>query len=208
MIHLKATQKLQALLAGAVATLQPSFYVAFYDHAATTYGGNNQLGNLNDTTVVDICAAPTGATVRQVTFLQVRNRDSAAIVLTILLDVAGTDYELFKVQLETLETLTWVQGVGWQVLAADGSAKGTGGGGSAVNRSYAEVPNGVIDGSNMVYTLDNTPFPEDSLTLFRNGLLQTKGVDFEISDAEITYTLPMAVDPEGDDAHVCWYEYA
>lgn len=73
------------------------------------------------------------------------------------------------------------------------------GGGSAVTFVDAEVPTGAIPGT--AYTLAAAPSPADSLQLFRNGLLQTEGIDYTLVGDDITYNVAM----EAGDAHVCWY---
>jgi len=49
--------------------------------------------------------------------------------------------------------------------------------------SWMEVPSGVINGANNVYTLMNAPHPASALMLYYNGVLQIQGVgaDYEIS---------------------------
>jgi hypothetical protein len=45
-----------------------------------------------------------------------------------------------------------------------------------------ETPGGVVDGSNATFTLANTPDPVTSLSLYRNGLVQQAGLDFNIQN--------------------------
>jgi len=51
----------------------------------------------------------------------------------------------------------------------------------------AEVPAGLINGSNTVFTLANTPSPDSSLALYRNGVLQKPGLDFTLSGNTIAF---------------------
>jgi hypothetical protein len=51
-----------------------------------------------------------------------------------------------------------------------------------------ETPWGVIDGSNAMFTLATTPYPEESLRLYRNGLLQKAVVDYSAAGATIVFT--------------------
>jgi uncharacterized protein YoxC len=51
----------------------------------------------------------------------------------------------------------------------------------------AEDPAGTISGTNTAFTLAHTPAPSASLTLYRNGLAQTSGVDFTLSGAAVTF---------------------
>ncbi|MGP0074777.1 MAG: hypothetical protein ACLPWF_22930 [Bryobacteraceae bacterium] len=50
-----------------------------------------------------------------------------------------------------------------------------------------EVPAGTINGSNAAFTLANVPNPSTSLSLFRNGLLLTLGVDYTVSSNSVTF---------------------
>ena len=56
--------------------------------------------------------------------------------------------------------------------------------------SWMEVPGGVIDGFNNVYTLLNAPYPASALMLYYNGVLQRQGVgaDYEISGSSSIVT--------------------
>jgi len=77
---------------------------------------------------------------------------------------------------------------------------------AALNFADAEVPAGVIDGANAVFTLAHTPNPAASLQLFKNGVLQSAGgVDYTLAVATITYVA--AAKPQVGDAHVAFYRY-
>ena len=53
-----------------------------------------------------------------------------------------------------------------------------------------EIPSGTIDGSNATFTLANTPVT-GSDQVYLNGLLQdTRGIDYSISGAVITFLVP------------------
>lgn len=73
-----------------------------------------------------------------------------------------------------------------------------------INFSDGEVPSGTINGSNVTFTLANTPNPALSLVLFRNGVLQyPAGIDFTLSSSTITFvTAPLT----GDNL-ITWYRY-
>jgi uncharacterized protein YoxC len=51
-----------------------------------------------------------------------------------------------------------------------------------------ETPAGAINGANTVFSLANTPAPAMSLTLFRNGLELTQGIDYTLSGSAITFS--------------------
>jgi hypothetical protein len=70
-------------------------------------------------------------------------------------------------------------------------------GGSSFNFVDGESPGGVVDGSNLSFTLANTPFPATSLHLFRNGLMQKLGFDYTFSGVTIVF-VTIATPQPGD----------
>lgn len=124
MIRLDATnRKLQAVLAGAITTNQLPCTVSYSDKTSTDYVGATQLTNTNSTTAVDICAAPGASTVRDIDYLSIRNRDTAAATVTVMLDDNATDYEIVKATLAVGDQLVYTHGDGWRVIASDGTTK-------------------------------------------------------------------------------------
>jgi hypothetical protein len=75
-------------------------------------------------------------------------------------------------------------------------ACGTGSGGSIIFVD-AETPAGTLDGVNTIFTLANLPNPSTSLSLYRNGLLLSQGLDYTIATNSITF-LAGAVPRTGD----------
>lgn len=124
MIRLAATtEKLQAVLGGAVATTQPQAIVCYSDQTASGYSGGVQRTALNSTTDVDILAAPAASTVRDVDYLSIYNRDTASVTVTVKYDVSATDSIIITVTLATLETLVYTHANGWTCLDASGRLK-------------------------------------------------------------------------------------
>lgn len=84
-------------------------------------------------------------------------------------------------------------------VRVDGSSGPCGGGSGASNGSFAdaEVPAGVIDGVNTVFTILNAPSPVSSLSLFRNGVLMLQGADYSIATRTIQF-FPASVPVPGD----------
>lgn len=115
--------KLQAVLAGAVATTQPICTVCYSDQTTSGYSGGKQIATLNGATDVDILSAPAAFTVRDVDYLSVCNLDTASIALTIKYDISGVDSTIVKVTLATLETIQYIHGSGWSCLDASGNVK-------------------------------------------------------------------------------------
>jgi len=82
-------------------------------------------------------------------------------------------------------------GATWQILkiAPEGIQGGGGGGGTALF-VVREIPTGVINGTNTVFTLAYTPIVNTE-QIYLNGLLQdTHGIDYSISGATITFLIP------------------
>ncbi len=61
--------------------------------------------------------------------------------------------------------------------------------GSATNAVFVdgETPSGTANGSNTSFALAHTPAPSTSLTLYRNGLIQSSGIDFTLLGGAITF---------------------
>lgn len=75
-----------------------------------------------------------------------------------------------------------------QCLTGNTGADPTFGSCSGVTNVYSEVPSGTINGSNVTFTLANTP-TSGSVGLYKNGQRQAVGgsADYTISGATITY---------------------
>jgi hypothetical protein len=93
-------------------------------------------------------------------------------------------------------------------VRVDGSSGpcGTGGGGAGGSFADSEVPAGVINGVNAVFTLASAPSPAGSLQLFLNGLLMRQGADYQISTNIITFFLASV--PQTGDLLVSSYRFA
>jgi hypothetical protein len=118
------SQKLQAVLAGSVSANQCQIYVRFKDVPAQTkstfedYKGAVQVATSNNTTDVDICAAPSALnnTCRDIDHISIYNADTGNVTVTVKLDDSGTETILVKQQLLTTESLVYEHGSGWQIL--------------------------------------------------------------------------------------------
>ncbi|MCU1339479.1 MAG: hypothetical protein JWO19_5060 [Bryobacterales bacterium] len=93
-------------------------------------------------------------------------------------------------------------------VRVDGSSGPCGGGGGGGGGSFAdaEIPAGVVNGSNAAFTLASTPSPAGSLQIYRNGLLQRQSADYQISGNAITFFL--ASIPQSGDLLVASYRFA
>ncbi len=66
-----------------------------------------------------------------------------------------------------------------------------------------ESPAGSVDGTNSTFNLSKIPTPVSSLTVYRNGLVQSPGVDFAVNGSTITF-LPGSV-PKATDNLAAFY---
>lgn len=67
----------------------------------------------------------------------------------------------------------------------------------------SETPTGTVDGANSTFTLSGTPNPATSLLLYRNGILQKQGLDYQLSGNTITF-LSVAIPQSGDILQACY----
>ena len=61
----------------------------------------------------------------------------------------------------------------------------------------AQTPSGTVNGTNTTFTLAGRPAPTGSLEVYRNGLLQTSGVDYTVAGTTITF-LSVSIPQSGD----------
>lgn len=126
MIRLDRTSRsIEALLGGAVAATQPEVVVSFKDHpnpSSREFLPGSKITQMNSATPVTIVSAPGNATLREVDFISIRNRDSGAVTVTIRLNDNGTTYRIATITLSTLEQLLYSMGR-WCVLDSSGRMK-------------------------------------------------------------------------------------
>lgn len=125
MILSGANQKLQVLLAGAVATTEAAYYAAYADKNGGAVSFETPVhGTTSGSTAVDVVAAPGASKQRKIKLLTLWNADSASVVATVRLNDGGTTRILYRATLATGEQLSYIDGVGFVSFSADGSPRG------------------------------------------------------------------------------------
>lgn len=119
----ETTDNLQIVLSGAVTTNQLQCFTSWRDRTATTFVAGRTVTNTNNTTDVNLAAAPASSTQRVVDFISVYNNDTTNKTVTIKLDANGTEYKLFVTTIASGETIQYQEGRGFSVLATTGAIK-------------------------------------------------------------------------------------
>lgn len=117
------TDKIQAVLDGAVTTNQLPCFASYRDITTTAYTPGRNALNTNSTTDIDLVGAPDSSTQRVIDFLSVYNADTVSATVTIKLDANGTEYILWKGILQTGEKLQYNDSDGFKVLDTNGLLK-------------------------------------------------------------------------------------
>jgi hypothetical protein len=184
MIRFGSSAKLQMVLAGATTTTALQAIVGYSDDdGVSTYTGNWAQASSNGTTDVDLLAAPSSGVIRDVDWLSIHNRDTAAATVTVKLDVSATDYVINTVTLASGDNLHFTHAAGWRVTDSTGSFKSSGGG-----SSYS-VFDATTDGLVPKPTTSTNRFLRDDATWVvpANGLIYlTSGVAASVSSIDLT----------------------
>lgn len=69
----------------------------------------------------------------------------------------------------------------------------------------SETPYGAVNGANISFSLNFTPAPPSSLSLFRNGILMKQGADYMVSGTAVTFFSPST--PQPGDLLTAYYRY-
>lgn len=125
MILSSTTDNLQVVLTGSVTTNQLACFSAYRDVSATNADTGKNAVNTNNTTDVNLVAAPGASTVRIVDYLSIFNRDTVSQEVTVKLDLNGTEYIMTKVTLAVNERLEFVRVEGFRVIGNNGAIKQT-----------------------------------------------------------------------------------
>jgi hypothetical protein len=121
------TRKLEALLAGAVATTQPSVYVSYRDREnsldATKEIAEQLTAVMTGATPITVCDAPGKNVCREIDTIAARNNDTAVVTLTLRVNDNGTTYQLVKFTLQVGDHLEYTDMAGWQVIDVNGNLR-------------------------------------------------------------------------------------
>lgn len=119
----ETTDKLQIVLGGSITTNQLQCMTSWRDRTATTFVAGRTVTNTNNTTDVNLAAAPASSTQRVIDFISVYNNDTTNKTVTIKLDANGTEYKLFVVTIASGEAIQYNEGNGFIVIATTGAVK-------------------------------------------------------------------------------------
>lgn len=140
MITLTATtDKIQAVLAGAITTNQLQCATSWTDATTTDTTGGRTLTNTNNTTDVDLVGAPAASTTRLVDYISIYNNDTVSATVTVKFDANGTEYILFKGTIGSGERLEYTKVNGFQVFTSNGSVKNETLQGAIISTPWTEV---------------------------------------------------------------------
>jgi hypothetical protein len=119
----ETTDNLQIVLGSSVTTNQLQCFTSWRDRTATTFVAGRTVTNTNNTTDVNLAAAPAASTQRVIDFISVYNNDTTNKTVTIKLDANSTEYKLFVTTIASGETIQYNEGSGFVVIATTGAIK-------------------------------------------------------------------------------------
>lgn len=126
MIRLDRTNRsIEALLGGAVATTQPEVVVSYRDKPnpqSREFLPGSKITQTNSATPVTIVPAPGNATLREIDFVSLRNRDTASVNATIRYNDNGTTYTIVTVLIPVGGHLIYSLG-SWSVIDSTGGRR-------------------------------------------------------------------------------------
>ena len=119
----ETTDNLQAVLGGSITANQLRCATFWRDVTTTTYVPGRTLTLTNNTTDVNIAAAPISSTQRIIDTITIYNADTVNATVTVKLDADGTEYILWKGILATGEMLQYNDKTGFAVMTIAGAVK-------------------------------------------------------------------------------------
>jgi len=184
MLILDATTKsLEVRLAGAVSANQLPVTAYYTDITTTLYTPGSNDTQSNGATAVTIVAAPAASTQRHVESISVYNADTAAATVTIQLNNNSTLRIITKVTLQAAEQLFYEDGMGWQIIDANGAViRGT----NVSDTAYASS----WDGITTIAPSKNAVYDQMLLQMLKNGSNLAIGSD---ADGDMYYRASSAL---------------
>jgi hypothetical protein len=119
----QTTDNLQIVLAGNITTNQLQCSTFWRDVTETTYVPGRTIAATNNTTDVNIVAAPAESTQRIIDYISIYNADTVNATVTVKLDANGTECILFKGVIATGEMLQYNDKNGFTVMTIAGAIK-------------------------------------------------------------------------------------
>ncbi len=99
------------------------YVCAYIDHSSSGAAPGCSQGAIASATTTTVVAAPGASTQRQLKTATFRNKGSASQLLTVKLDVSATEYVIVTATLLPNQTLSYEDGLGWQVLQSSGAVR-------------------------------------------------------------------------------------
>jgi len=122
---LNSARRLTINLTTAATSLNMPVLVDYMDYNGVSMRPGTQTSTTNGTTAVDIVFAPDSQTQREITLIQIYNRDTAAKTVQIALIDNGTSFNLQDVTLQVDDVLTYTDEGAWKVTDVNGNTKST-----------------------------------------------------------------------------------
>jgi hypothetical protein len=178
MLILDATTKsLEVKLAGAVSANELPVTAHYTDITTTLYTPGSNDTQTNGSTAATIVAAPAASTQRHVESISVYNADTAAATVTIQLNNNSTLRIITKVTLQAAEQLFYEDGMGWQIIDANGAViRGT----NVSDTAYASS----WDGVTTIAPSKNAVYDQMQLQMLKTGSNLAIGSD---ADGDMYY---------------------
>jgi hypothetical protein len=162
--------KIQVVLGGAVTTNQLQCFASYRDRTSTTFSAGQNNLNTNNTTDVDLVAAPAASTQRLVDYLSIYNNDTVTQTVTVKLDVSGTERILHKASLATGAMLCFVEGEGFFTINSSGAR-------IVANQPVTALYNNNYVPSGMLYeNINRNLCPEVNTALLTSGRLSLEAI--------------------------------
>lgn len=114
------TDTIKAVLGGSITTNQLQVISSWRDITTSAYTPGRTVVDTNDTTAVDIVAAPSASTQRVVDSIICYNSDTVSALVTITYDANGDSQTIWKGTLRTGWSVQYENGYGWSVRDNNG----------------------------------------------------------------------------------------